>query len=236
MLEIAFLKDKEVAVPVIAEEEPAGGVDPGREPLVDLAAQGGPGGLVGVLHGVLVVVQQQDGHHRLRGEKLLLYLGVLGDLHPVGGGQHGRPAPLLLRADQGTVDQEPPVVQHHLPGTDALALQEPAGIKAGHQGGKGGVEEVLPPVSELEESLIGPDDLVRVRVENDHGQGGVDHGVPGGHVHIGGDRLNVSEHLPLADAVAAAEIEVENDHHHQLNDRQRPGKEGRGQGEENQTG
>ena len=134
-LEVALLKNKEVAVPVVTDKKTAGGVDPGREPLVDLAAQSGPGGLVGVLHGVLVVVQQQYGHHGLRGEKLLLYLGVLGDLHPVGGSQHGRPATLLLGADQGAVDQEPPVIQHHLAGADALALQEPPGVEAGDQGG-----------------------------------------------------------------------------------------------------
>ena len=223
VLEIALLEEKEVAVPVVAEEESAGGVDPGREPLVDLAAQGGTGGLVGVLHGILVVVQQQDGHHGLGGEELLLHLGVLGDLHPVGGGQHGRPAALLLGADQGAVDQKPPVVQHHLAGTDALALQEPPGIEAGDQGGEAGVEKVLLAVGELEEPLVGPDDLVGVRVEDDHGQGGVDHGVPGGHVHVGGDRLDIAEHFPLADAVAAPEVEVEDNHHHPLDDRQGDG-------------
>ena len=44
-------------------------------------------------------------------------------------------------------------------------------------------------------------------MKDDHGQGGVYHGILGGHVHIGADVVDVIEDLPPADFIAAAEIE-----------------------------
>ena len=169
MLEIALFKEEEIAVPVIAAEETAGGGHPGGQTLVNLAEQGGAPGFVGGFHRILIVVQQQHGHHRLRSEELLFHGGVVGDLHPVSRGQRGRAAALLLGADQGAEDQETLGSQLHLPGTGALSLQEPPGIEAGDQGGELGVKEMVPLVGELEKPLVGPYDFVGVRLEEDHG-------------------------------------------------------------------
>ena len=236
MLEIALFKEEEIAVPVIAAEETAGGGHPGGQTLVNLAEQGGAPGFVGGFHRILIVVQQQHGHHRLRSEELLFHGGVVGDLHPVSRGQRGRAAALLLGADQGAEDQETLGSQLHLPGTGALSLQEPPGIEAGDQCGELGVKEMVPLVGELEKPLVGPYDFVGVRLEEDHGQGRVEHSVPAGRVHVGRHRVDISKHLLFAKAVAAAKIEVENDDHDPLHHGQRHGKQSGGGSKKDQAG
>ena len=215
-LQVLLLKDEKIAVPVVPGEQPAGGGHPGGQTLVDLAEHGGAGGLVGVFHHVLVVVQQQQSHHGPAAAQGLPVGGVAGDLHPVGGGHAGRAAPPLLGAHQTAKDQKFPLAHLDLAGALGLALQQPAGVEAGHGGGELGVKQVVPAVGELEEPLVGPDHLVGVRVEDDHGQRGVEHGVPCGHIHVGGYALQVAEHLFLPAAAVAAEVKEENDHHYPL--------------------
>ena len=113
-------------------------------------------------------------------------------------------------------DLEAPLPQQHLGGTLGLALHEPAGGKVGYGGGELGVKQVLALAGDLQKAVVGPDDLVVLRPEDDHGQGGVDHGVLGGRVHIAGDAFNILDDLFLPVGVAAAEVKVEHQHHRQF--------------------
>ena len=106
-------------------------------------------------------------------------------------------------------DQEPPPIQEDLAGTLGLALHEPAGVKAGGRLGDLSVEEVIPLPGDLEEAVIGPNDFLGLRPEDDHRQGGVDHGVLGGHVHVVGDILDVAQDLLPPGVAAAPEVEEE---------------------------
>ena len=123
----------------------------------------------------------------------------------------------------------------HVTGALVLALQQPAGIKAGDHGGQLGVEQVLPVVRQLEEAVVGPDDISALRTEDDHGQGGVDHGVLGGHIHCAGDVLDVLGHLTAALVEGGAVVQTQQGHHHQLQGRQRQAEQGGGQGKYHQT-
>ena len=95
---------------------------------------------------------------------------------------------------------------------------------------------MVPLVGELEKPLVGPYDFVGVRLEEDHGQGRVEHSVPAGRVHVGRHRVDISKHLLFAKAVAAAKIEVENDDHDPLHHGQRHGKQSGGGSKKDQAG
>ena len=118
---------------------------------------------------------------------------------------------LLIGAHQVAEHQKAPARELHLCGTFGLALHEPAGGESGHYRGEFGVEKVLPLPGELEKAVVGPDDLVALRSEDDHGEGGVDHGVLGGHIHIAGHIVDIFEDLPLTLGIAPAKVDVEQD-------------------------
>ena len=82
----ALLKDKQVAVPLVAAQQAAGGGGPLLQPGVQLGHDGGALVLGGVFQKVVVVVQQQNGGHRPAGLELVPDGAQLGDVHPVGGG------------------------------------------------------------------------------------------------------------------------------------------------------
>ena len=100
--QIAFLKEEQVAVPLVPAEHTLSGGHPLSKPIVDLTAHGRLGVVGSALHQLLVVVHRQDGYHRAGGVKLIPHLGKVGDVHPVGGGQVA-PGALLLGADQMAV-------------------------------------------------------------------------------------------------------------------------------------
>ena len=230
--QILLLKDVVVPVPLHPAEHAVGVGHPGVQTGVDLGVDGGALVLRQVFHQVLVVVQQQHRHHRAGGQILVPGLTQLGDVHPVGGGQEA--AALVAGAHQVAVDHKPAAAEAHVVGTLVFALQQPPGVKAGDNGGELGVEEVLPVAGEAQEAVVGPDDIVALRTEDPHGQGGVDHGIFCGHIHVAGDIFNVLGDLPAALVAAGAGIQPQDQHHHSFQHRQRNGKQGGGQGKQDQ--
>ena len=231
--EVLLLKEEEVPVPLHPPQHPAGPVHPGVQAGVDLRVDGGTLVLCEVFHQILIVVQQQHRRHRPAGLIAVPYGGQLGHVHPVGGGE--KAAPPLTGADQMPIHQKAASSKCHVAGALVLAFQKPAGIEAGDHGGQLGVKQVLPVVRQLEEAVVGPDDVAALRTEDDHGQWGVDHGILGGHIHCTGDVLNVLGHLPAALAEVGPVIQPQQGHHCQFQGRQGQAEQGGGQGKHHQT-
>ena len=221
LLEIALLKEEEIAVPVVFGKHPLGGGGPLVQSVVDAAHQGGFGIVTLALHDLLVIVQGENGQHRALCVILIPQLGQIGDIHPVGGGQIAAPS-LLVGADHVAEHQKAALAQGHLTGALPLALHQPAGGEAGHRVGQLEIKQMLPLPCDLKKAVVGPDHLVALRPENNHGQGGIGHGILGGHVDIVRDILDILQNLLLPLGIAAAEVEVQRHHHHRLHGGQRP--------------
>ena len=100
----------------------------------------------------------------------------------------------------------------HLRGALAFALHQPVGVEARNQGGQLGVVQVLPLVGQLQEAVVGPDDVVALRAEEHHGQGGIDHGVFRGGVHGAGVAENIwtADHDEFLESMADAAQTIQN--------------------------
>ena len=188
--QIPLLKDQQIVVPGIAAEDASHGGGPLVQPGVDLGQESRAGVVGQALQKLLVVVQLDNGGHGAGGVILLPDRGEFGHIHPVGGGQEGL-AVLVVRTDQMAEDHKAGIPYVDLCGAFILPLHQPAGGEVGHGGGELGVEKVLPLTGEGEKALVGPDDLVGLRLEYDHGQGRVHHGVLGGHVDIAGHIVDI---------------------------------------------
>ena len=231
--QVLLLEQEQVPVPLHAPEHAAGARRPGVQPGVDLRVNGGALVLREVFHQVLIVVQQQNRGRGPAGLVPVPGVGQLGHVHPVGGGQ--KAAAPLAGPHQMAVYQEAALPQLHLVGALALALQQPAGVEIGENRLQLGVKQVLLVAGELEKAVVGPDDVPALRPEDDHGQGGVHHGVLGGDVHIAGDVLNILGDLPAALVQAAAVMEGQQHHHRQFQHGQGQTEHGGGQSEQNQA-
>ena len=88
---------------------------------------------------------------------------------------------------------------------------------------------------ELEKAVVGPDNIVALRPENNHGQGRVDHGVLGGGIHRTGDTVQIFSDLPTPAAAVFPVIQAKAQDNDQLCHRQGDGIEGGQQGEDDQT-
>ena len=95
---------------------------------------------------------------------------------------------------------------------DVLAVEQPLGGEAGHEGGELRLEEVVPVAGEVEEPLVAPDDVIGVGPEEDDGQRGGEHGPTGGGIDAARDAVEVAQDLLLAFGDARAQIEVEQQH------------------------
>ena len=229
-----LLKEEEIPVPVILAQQAAGRLAPGADVLVDGVDHRGLLVVADALHQLLIVVHREDGAHRAGAVKFLPHGGVVAHVHPVGGGQKAV-GPLFIGADQMAEHQEAAAGELHLHGALRLSLHQPAGGKTGHHRGEPGVKEVLPLPGELKKAVVGPDDLVALRTENDHGEGRIDHGVLGGHVNIAGDVVDILEDLLLPLGIAPAEIGIEQEDHNALRAAQPGAEKGGGDGKEHQT-
>ena len=231
--QVLLLEQEQVTVPLHSAEHAPGARHPGIQPGVDLGVDGGSLVLRLVLHQVLIVVQQQHRHHRAAPPELVPHLAELGHVHPVGGGQE---APLPARGpDQVSVHQKAAGTEGDLGGTLVFPLHEPAGIKIRDHAAQLGVEQVLLLPCQMEKTVIGPDDVVALRPEDHHGQGGVYHGVLGGHIHVPGDVLDVLGYLPPPPAAVLPVIQPQQDHHHGLRRRQIQAEKGGCRGKQDQT-
>ena len=215
-LQILFLKEKQVAVPLVLVQNTSGGAGPGVNALVDLREQGGPGGLRQVFHKVLVVVQQQHRGHRPGGLEQVPQLGELRHVDPVGGSQEA--AALVAGADQVAEYPVAASVVLHLVRALCFPFHEPVGVEVGGQGGQLGVKQMLPAFGKLQKTLVGPDHVVALQPENDHRQGGVCHGVLAGYVHGAGDSLDIFDDLFFAAAAGTLVVQAQQHHDQPLDD------------------
>ena len=231
--QILFIEDEEIALPLIAAEHTPRLGHPLVQAGVDLGHQGRALVLRQVFHQLVIVVQQQHGGHGAGGLILVPDEGELGHVHPIGRGQ--KAAAAAPGAHQMAKDQKPAAAILHLGGALVFALHEPPGVEAGDEGGQLGVEQVLPLAGELEKAVVGPDDVVALRAEDDHGQGGVGHGVFGGGVHRAGDVFQIAGDLPAAAIRVLPAVDRQGQDHGQLDHGQGDGEKSGDQGEQDQT-
>ena len=232
-LQMALLKDEQIPLPLVAAQDAPGVGHPALNAAVDLGHDGGAVVFRQVFQQVLVVVQQQHGHHRTAGLKFISGEGQLGDIHPVGGGQKAAPPP--VGTHQMSVDQKAPSAVFHLAGALAPALHQPPDIKAGNQRGQLGIVQMLPLAGELEKAVVGPDDVVALWAEEHHGQRGVDHSVLGCGLHIAGVAVQTFVDLPAPAPGRFPAVQAQAGHHRQLYAGQRPGEGRRQQSKDNQA-
>ena len=231
--QILLVKDEEIALPLIAAEHTPRLGHPLVQAGVDLRHQGRALVLRQVFHQLVIVVQQQHGGHGTGGLILVPDEGELGHVHPIGRGQ--KAAAAAPGAHQMAEDQKPAAAILHLGGALVFALHEPPGVEAGDEGGQLGVEQVLPLAGELEKAVVGPDDVVALRAEDDHGQGGVGHGVFGGGVHRAGDVFQIAGDLPAAAIRVLPAVDRQGQDHGQFDHGQGDGEKSGDQGEQDQT-
>ena len=231
--QILFIEDEEIAFPLIAAEHTARLGHPLVQAGVDLGHQGRALVLRQVFHQLVIVVQQQHGGHGAGGLILVPDEGELGHVHPIGRGQ--KAAAAAPGAHQMAKDQKPAAAILHLGGALVFALHEPPGVEAGDEGGQLGIEQMLPLAGELEKTVVGPDDVVALRAEDDHGQGGVGHGVFGGGVHRAGDVFQIAGDLPAAAIRVLPAVDRQGQDHGQFDHGQGDGEKSGDQGEQDQT-
>ena len=87
---------------------------------------------------------------------------------------------LATHADQLSKDLIAPSLDDVLVRALCLPIKEPLGGELGHRRGDMGVEDVVPVAAQIQEPVVAPDDLPVFRSEDDHGEGGVGHGVLAG--------------------------------------------------------
>ena len=203
-----LLKDQQIPVPVVAAKQASRVGGPLVQAAVHVHQHGGFDSVAHALEDLLIIVHQEDGGNGPGTVKFIPDGGKFGDVHPVSSGQEAAP-PLLLGADQVAKDLVTPVADIDLGGALVFALHEPPGVKVGHRLGDLSVKEMVPLPRDLEEKPVGPDDLLGLQAENDHGKRGVHHCVLGGNVNIPGDIFDVVEDLPPPQGVPLTKVEEE---------------------------
>ena len=209
----AGLPNQEVMVPLIPQQDGPGGLQPLHQAVVDLRADGRALPLLQAPDQVLVVVHLQNAHHRAGGVEPVGDAGILRHVHPVGGGQERI---LVPSAYQVAIHEILFLPHRNGLGGQMVPIQQPLGLEGGHQGGEFGLKEMVRVPGQVEEALVAPDDVVGVRAENHNGQGGGDHGPPGGGIHPAGHVVQVDHDLLLPPGDARLEVEVEDQHQHQF--------------------
>ena len=129
---VLLLHDKQIPVPVIAQQQGAAAGAPVIELALDLRQQRRTLAFRAGLHQILIIVDHQNGHRRAGHLQRLAHLLGLGNIHPVGSGQHTVVALQLVGMGQRTVYPVGAVVPHHRLRTFPLAFQQPVDIKPRH--------------------------------------------------------------------------------------------------------
>ncbi|MPM91375.1 hypothetical protein SDC9_138503 [bioreactor metagenome] len=233
-LQVPLLEQEEIAVPVVPAEHPLGLVRPVHQTLVDFTEHGRAGILIDVLHEVLIVVHQEDGQHRSAGIVGLPKVGVLRNVHPIGGGQKTACAVLAARAHHMAEYHAPPLSHGNLGRAAAFPLQQPSGVKIRHRQIQLGVKQMLPPTDEAQKAFVAPDDLPGFGAKDNHGQGRVYRCVPNGSVHMEGHVLQMRQQLPAAAAAHSTHVEIKSHGAQQLNKAQPRAQETGGNGKYHQ--
>ena len=207
--QLSGLHVEEEVVTVEPEDHALGRLQPVGKDVVDLGADGGAVALVQTLAQVLVVVHLDDGQDGTGGIESLGGVGIVGDIHPVGGGQELCIGASVTDVDQIAEDQELLVSNGHRFCTGVVSVQKPLDLEVGHQGGELGLKEMLPVSGQVEEPFVAPDDIVGVRPEDDDGQRRGDHGPPGGRVHAVGHLVQIGQDLVFPPGGAGMKVEID---------------------------
>ena len=129
---VLFLKNEQEPVAVIAQQQAVGGCGPFIELFLQRRQHRRALAFRAGLHQLLVVVDHQNGHNRLRHFQRLTHLLQLGHIHPVGGGQRLlAPAHLAVAAD-GAEHAIYSVIPHDQLRTLPLIFQYPVGVELRH--------------------------------------------------------------------------------------------------------
>ena len=235
LLQILLLKDEQIALTLIAAQQTAGARHPGVQTGVDFGQKVRPLVIRQVLHHqILVVVDDEDGCHRPGCFIHVPDLAHFAHIHPVGGGYEAAAA--APGAGKLAKNQIPPAAEGDLVGMGALALHDPAGLKAGDDRRQLALIELVAALlaGELEKTVVGPDDLAALRAEHEHGQRSLGHGVLGGNIHAAGHVIQILADLPAAAASALPVIQRQRQNDHKLSPRHGQGITGHQSREENQ--
>ena len=119
LLQIPFFKKKQVAVSLQLSQQAAKAFRPGRDGIAQLCIQTGNGRFRQVLGQFLIIIDQNDGHHRTGTDIFIPDLIKLRQIHKV---QHTQQqAPAVLCTDGRSVNTIPAAVQRHILGTFRLS-------------------------------------------------------------------------------------------------------------------
>ena len=230
---VLLLKDEQIPVAVIAQQQSAGLAPPLGQLFLQLGDEGGALGLGAGLDQLLIVVHHDDGHHGTGHVQGVAHLLGVGDILPVGGGHRVGAAHLLAAADAAEHPERPVVPLHQLRALP-LALNEPVGGKIGHHVGDGGLKKAVGALGQVLEQVVGPQHLTGGHVEDHHGQGGIQQAAGPGGVQAAGDAVHVLADVGLGLAVAPHAHVDHHRRHRQLHQAQDQVEGNGGQGEGHQ--
>ena len=199
---VLLLHDKQIPVPVIAQQQGAAAGAPVIELALDLRQQRRTLAFRAGLHQILIVVDHQNGHRRTGHLQRLAHLLGFRDIQPVGGGQHTVVALQLVRMAQRAVYPVGAVVPHHRLRTFPLALQQPVAVKARHHIVYHRFEHFFLQIRQRQKPVVAPQDLAGVQIEYQHGQRRVQHVAGTGGVDTAADPIQILPHTVLGHPVA----------------------------------
>ena len=200
--EVLLLHHEQIPVPVIAQQQRAASGAPVVELALDIRQQRRAFALRAGLHQILIVVDHQNGHRGAGHVQRLAHLLRLGDVQPVGGGQHAVVALQLVGMAQCAVHPVGAVVPHHMLRRLPLALQHPVAVKAGDHVAHQRLKYLLLQVRQRQKPVVAPQDLSGVQVEHQHGQRRVQHVAGAGGVDAAADPVQILPHAVLGHPVA----------------------------------
>ena len=154
LVQILLLKDAEIPIPVIPGEQPPRRLEPGSDLVLHRGPEAAAGLVVGVADQILIVVDEENGHHRACGKEPLPDLGKAGDVHPVSGGEQA--VFFLSRSHSGHMAEDHVVsaIQFIFVGTFRLTVQQPLGGKLGNSGVDLGIKQVLPVAGNVQKTFV----------------------------------------------------------------------------------
>ena len=200
--EILLLHHEQIPVAVIAQQQAAAVGAPVVELSLDIRQQRRALAFRTGLHQILVVVDHQNRHGGTGHVQRLAHLLRLGNVQPVGSGQHIVVALQLVGMAQRAEHPVGAVVPHHVFRRFPLALQQPVAVKPRHGVRHRHLKQLILQPRQTHEPVVAPQDLAGVQVEHQHRQRCVQHVAGAGGIHAAADAIQILPHAVLGHAVA----------------------------------
>ena len=169
MLQMPLFKHQQVTVSLQLAQQAVIGLRPGGDGIVDLSIHGGNGGF-GQVHGqFLVVIHQNNGHHRTGTDILIPDLIHFRQIAQVQNAEIG--AHHIVCPDGTAVNTVAAGADGHIVGILGLAGSQPVHADAGQHIGNILLGDLLAVAGNGGKPVAGPDDAVIPQPDQRHGQG-----------------------------------------------------------------